>query len=75
MRPSVTDVRQWFSAGAITDSLLASYLSVLENDPNWSVFDRSSGMVRSLSLLYYPTGAHLDVVLERIAGGWRPRVP
>jgi hypothetical protein len=71
MRPSVTDVRQWFAAGALTDSLLASYLTILDDDPNWNVFDRSSGTGRALSLVYYPTGAHLDVVLERMAGGWR----
>lgn len=57
MRPSYADVRQWFAAGAVTDSLLASYLTLLLNDPNWYVLDHASGPLRSLSLLYYPTGA------------------
>ncbi len=75
MRPSPADVRHWFTAGVIIDSQLASYLTVLDDDPNWYVLDLTSGSARTLSLLYYPDGVPFDVVLDRIAGGWRPRSP
>jgi len=75
MRPSLADVRHWFSTEVISDGQLASYLTVLADDPNWHVFDVADGAVRTLSLLYYPDGGAVDVVLDRIAGGWRPRIP
>jgi hypothetical protein len=74
MRPSPADVRQWFTAEVVSDGQLASYLSVLRDDPNWRVVAMAGDAVRTLRLLYYPDGAPLDVVLDRVKGGWRPRV-
>ncbi len=74
MRPDLADVRQWLSAPVISDGQLASYLSVLRDDPNWRVTDTSDESVRTVRLLYYPDGVPFDVVLDRVAGGWCPRL-
>ena len=73
MRPNLADVRQWLSAPVISDGQLASYLAVLRADPNWRFTDIGNDFARTLRLLYYPGGAPVDVVLDRVTGGWRPR--
>jgi hypothetical protein len=73
MRPSPADVQQWLTAEVVSDGQLAAYLSVLRDDPNWRFTDTSDESVRTLRLMYYPDGVPADVVLDRIAGGWRPR--
>lgn len=75
MRPSPVDVKGWFDTEIVGDGQLASYLSLLNDDPNWRVTDMAGESVRTLRLLYFPDGVPFDVVLDRTAGGWRPRVP
>ena len=58
----------------MTHGQLAAYLSVLRDDPNWRLIDTSDEAVGTIRLLYYPDGVPFDVVLDRIAGGWRPRL-
>jgi hypothetical protein len=73
MRPSPADVHSWFTAEVVSDGHLASYLSMLRADPTWRVTAMGGESVRTLRLTYFPDGRPFDVVLDRIAGGWRPR--
>lgn len=74
MRPSRTTVKEWFVATLVPEDTLAFYISALRTDPNWHITDIGGTSVRTLRLVYSPTGALVDVVLRRTLDGWRPRL-
>lgn len=74
MRPDPGVVKQWFAGAVVPEDVLASYISILRSDHNWRLTDMSGATVRTLRLLYFPAGVPFDVVLERTADGWLPRV-
>ena len=64
VRPNPADVRHWLSAEVLSDGQLASYLSVLRDDPNWRVTEMGGDAVRTLRLTYFPDGVPFDVPFE-----------
>ncbi len=70
MRPSPQEVRAWF-VGAVSEEALAGHLRTLRDDPNWRVVAIPGLAVQTLTLLYWPTGERVEIVLRRDDAAWR----
>ncbi len=70
MRPSPEEVRAWF-VGAVSEETLAGHLRTLRDDPNWRVVSMLGPAVQTLTLLYWPTGERMEIVLRRDDALWR----
>lgn len=73
MRTSPQDILARLTDEVSGDALNA-YLTTLAGDPNWRVTAGDGVTMRTLSLLYFPTGETLDVVLMRVGRVWKVRV-
>ena len=73
MRLAPDEVRRLLN-GDVSPAALSVTLVAVQRDPNWRVTETAGVAMRTLSLLYGPSGDLLDVVLLRVGASWRGRV-
>lgn len=73
MRRTPDDVLRLVT-GALRLHAVSEVLDAVRRDPNWCVLETSGVSMRSLQLLYGPTGTMLDIGLLRVGTSWHGRL-